>query len=145
MRGGAMTQEQAIERADRAFERLDVNSDDQLDQADREARERAMFAHLDQDGDGAVTFAEFQQARAERREHRQEARAERRHRPRAGLLRLGAMLREADINDDRMVSREDFRATALARFQETDADGDGTLTREERAAARRMARAQRTG
>lgn len=129
MRGGAMTQEQAMERAMRAFARLDANSDGMLDPADRAEHRRAMFARLDADGNGGISLAEFEAAGESRVP---------RERPVGRMVkqRIARMAARADADADGSVSEAEFRAAALARFAAADADGDGTLTREERRAQR---------
>jgi Ca2+-binding EF-hand superfamily protein len=63
--GADMTREQAQERAQAMFARMDANSDGQIDAEDRQARQRARFDQLDSDGDGSISFAEFQSGHAD--------------------------------------------------------------------------------
>jgi len=144
-----LTRAQAQERAVRVFDRIDANKDGQLDQADRAARQRARFDRLDTDSDGAISFEEFSAVREARTEARTQARAEQRNRPGAERRvaraprpgRLAMALRTGD--GDRVISRDEFTSRALARFDRLDADKDGTVTAEERQAARRTLREMR--
>ncbi|WP_137680675.1 EF-hand domain-containing protein [Aurantiacibacter suaedae] len=149
------TRAQAEARATAMFDRLDVNADDQLSPADREAAERKRFDEADTDGNGQLSFAEVtaqrekrQQARTERREQRSERMAARGGeargaRQRAGMRMMrgeggfgGRMLQRADTDGSGAVSRAEFTAAALARFDAADSNGDGTISAEERRAAR---------
>jgi hypothetical protein len=55
-----------------------------------------------------------------------------------------AMLRRADTNGDKAVTREEFDAAMEARFNRADKDGSGTISSEERKAAREAMREQRS-
>jgi Ca2+-binding EF-hand superfamily protein len=114
---GGWTRDQAVERSEAMFDRMDLNDDGVLDGADREARLAARFARLDSDGDGVLTEREWM-AQVERTERR-------------GSRGMAAR-RALDADGDRSVSREEFAAMALARFARADADGDGVVTRAER-------------
>ena len=147
------TRAQAEARASAMFDRLDVNADGQLSGADREAAERKRFDEADTDGNGQLSFAEVtaqrqkrQQARAERREQRAERMAARDGDQRGMARRAGMrMMRgeggpgghmRARADGDGTISRAEFVASALARFDAVDANKDGTITAEERRAAR---------
>jgi len=148
-RGADLTRQQAVERADRLFARLDLDNDgrataEEARQAAQQRRaERAgrMFERLDANRDGSVSRAEFDQARAQRAEQR----AERGRRgPRMGMrglrhggpgMRAGRMFGEQGF-----VTREQMRERALARFDRLDADRDGTVTADERRQAREQMR-----
>lgn len=140
-RGGEPMTRSAIEqRADAAFARLDANGDGKLDSADRTARQKAHFDRLDADSDGAISYAEFTASRETRRAGRAEG-GERMHRRggmhhmnRAGMMR--GMARMADADQDGAVTQAEFRAAALARFDRVDANGDGTISADERQARR---------
>jgi EF hand len=59
---------------------------------------------------------------------------------------IGAwQFKRMDANKDGRVSYDEALAPALARFKNSDTDGDGTLSREERKAARRKFRSERRG
>ena len=104
-----------------------------------------MFERADTDGSGGLSEAEMIAAR----EARQEARGERRgqrgemRRGRGGMHRAMKMLQRADTNNDQVVSRAEFDAAVEARFARVDADGSGTITAEERKAAREAMKQRR--
>jgi hypothetical protein len=119
-------------------------------QARRGERRAQLFARLDANGDGAISRAEFDarpaarveagkrgEARGERRMHRMAHRADRRAHRGAMMARFGARAFEAmDADKDGRVSRAEASAHAVARFDRVDANHDGTITPEERRAAR---------
>ncbi|NNC59144.1 MAG: hypothetical protein HKO05_04030 [Erythrobacter sp.] len=153
---GPMTREAVVERTDARFAKMDANGDGVLNTADREARLAERFARMDADSNGAITQAEFMaaaEARGEMRKERREARAEKRGGDR--MMRRGGrggrhghgmmMMKKADTNQDGQITKAEFQAAALARFDKADADGNGTLTAEERRAAHKAMRAQRRG
>lgn len=147
MRGQDMTRAQAEEMATKAFERADANGDGQINEADRDARQDARFARLDTNGDGVLSKEEFlapQKRRAENRATRGDRDGQRMGRMgRRGMRGAGmdrGMAANADTNGDGTISQSEFTAAALTRFDEADADNDGTVTREERRAARQAMR-----
>ena len=54
------------------------------------------------------------------------------------------MLRRADANGDKIVTKDEFDAVVEARFARFDTDGSGTITAEERAAARAQRQERRS-
>ncbi|MFA9201526.1 MAG: EF-hand domain-containing protein [Cypionkella sp.] len=147
---GDVTRSQAQERAAERFAKMDANGDGVLNAADREARRAAMFDRLDADRNGSISRAEFAAMQAARGERR-EARAERRGGAHAGHRMGGhggkamgrmAMARAADTNGDNAISRAEFTAAALARFDRVDTDRNGAVSQAERQAAREAMRAQ---
>ena len=146
----------SVSRADTAammtkrFDRIDANKDGMIDAAE-------MTAHRDQ------MRERWAERRAERRAEREKVAASageattdaaataRREalakfakaRAEAGKARaeLGFAMRDAD--GDGLVSRDEFAAPALKRFDRADANSDGILTPEERAAMRETRRAKR--
>ncbi|WP_448502336.1 hypothetical protein [Sphingomonas sp.] len=98
-------------------------------------RADAMFDRLDTNRDGIVTAAERQaarEARAERLEARGKAMGKRGER----------MMQRRDANRDGNISREEFRAAAVERFDRIDANRDGRIDETERAAAREQMKAR---
>jgi Ca2+-binding EF-hand superfamily protein len=156
-----MTRAAVEQRADRMFDRLDANHDGKLDQADRNAREKARFDRVDTNHDGQVSYAEFTAARANAEQARkgriaqrgerfgQSARGEHRmahnHFGRGDLRGRGGavgMIRMADADKDGAVTKAEFRTRMLQRFDRLDVNHDGTVTRDEAKAARDNMRRQ---
>lgn len=145
----AMTRAAVDQRAEQTFDRLDANRDGQLDQGDRAERRKARFERVDSDHDGSISYAEFSAmharfdgaaherlaARGDRQAHRPGPRGEHRMAMR-GLVRRAALIRTADADRNGAISRDEFHAAALARFDRLDTDKDGTVTRDEAKAAR---------
>jgi hypothetical protein len=135
------------------FGRMDLNRDGLLSGADRDEARRQAFDRLDADKDGAISPAEFEA----QHEGRRDARAGRGEGPvspgerrfgRRGVHGFGnpGPPRAADTDGDGAVSHAEFASAALARFDRADADGDGTISLEERREARQhMRRHMRRG
>lgn len=154
-----MTREVTATHAATMFARLDVNSDGQLTQADRDARSetrgQARFERLDTNGDDAISRTEFAAHRDQLQERRQAgsgegrrghamARGEGRRGPMHGRMMGGGreMLQTADADSNGAITQAEFTAAMLTRFDTADADKNGTVTREERRAVRQLGRAQ---
>ena len=145
-----VTRDQALARADARFARLDANRDGrvtadearQAGEARRAERQGQMFDRLDANRDGAISREEFGQRQAMRGERR-EGRAMRGGR--RGMHRMGGMQARGArmFGADGVVTREEFRAQALQRFERLDANRDGTITAAERQEARQRLRAER--
>ena len=143
------TRTEALSRAGEAFSRLDINGDGVLSPADRETRIAEDFSKADSDGNGQLSLAEATAAHEARRDNRRERISERREssermgrrggRGMRGMRNLGAIARNADADDNGEISANEFETAALTRFDRADADGDGTITMEERRDARRDA------
>lgn len=150
-----MTRAQVEAKAAERFAKMDANSDGVINAADREARRGQMFDKLDSDNNGSISEAEFNARhaghQAKRGEHAGHAAMEggKRHDMRGhrmggrGMMggRMG-MAKAADTNGDSAISRAEFIAAALKRFDTADADSNGTVTAAERKAAREALRAQ---
>ncbi|MFM9978421.1 MAG: EF-hand domain-containing protein [Sphingomonadaceae bacterium] len=112
-----------------------VSRDEMRAYAETASKERraAMFTAMDADNNGSVSRAEFDTHGDQRMAMRGQGKRERR-------MAMYAMKRFADA-DGRIVIA-DAVSKALARFDAADANKDGTLTPEERRAAREAMRAK---
>ncbi|MGE3689982.1 MAG: EF-hand domain-containing protein [Novosphingobium sp.] len=154
---GPVTRAEAQTRANAMFDRLDANKDGKLDATDREARRTArrtaMFDQLDANKDGQVSRDEFTNFRMERGMGRRGegmggpgmgGHGKGHHRMGhhgMGHHGMGGMMQGmADTNKDGAVSKDEFMAAHTAHFDRMDADHDGTVTVEERQAARQAMR-----
>lgn len=139
------------------FAKVDTDGDGELSPAEmKAAREARMekraermedrrarrFERLDSDNSGGVSEAELRAAREARAERRAEHGAEPGERRRQMQKMRGArqmharhMLRMADANNDRVVSRAEFDAMVDSHFAKVDTDGSGAITAAERKAA----------
>ena len=140
-----ITRAQAQEQAGKMFDRMDANKDGKLDAADREARQKARFDRLDTNKDGSISREEFA-ARPDRTRAApdgQKAEGKRfggRHHggwQRGGHGGMGMMKQGAGP-----VTKADFVAAHLARFDAADTDRNGVLTAQERQAQREKMRAE---
>ena len=142
------------------FVRLDANRDGFLTQAEVQAQRQAVrgerreargqrrsriFARLDANRDGELSREEFQKRRqgaqrgdrAERREARQERRSERRgERGQGGAGLCARHILQADANNDGRVSLAEVNRGALQLFDRIDSNRDGSVSADERRAAR---------
>lgn len=108
----------------------------------RDRQDRA-FAMMDADKNGQISRAEFDSVRERRAEMRGKHDGEgKRHgwRHRRGGAMMGGMFARGD-NDGR-VTLDEVLSRSLARFDAADTDRNGTLTPEERRAAREKIRAE---
>ena len=96
----------------------------------REERRGDMFDKLDTDKNGSISRDEFAKA-GEMRDRRMAMRGHMMRRAMGDRMR-GRMLENADADNDGRISLQEMQAKALARFDEMDANRDGTVTREER-------------
>ena len=132
------TRDAVTERTDAMFARMDANGDGVVSDADKAARMAQRFAKMDTNGDGMLSQAEFTAAH----EARGEAGAKRMGK-RGG--RGGQMIERADSNGDGQVTKAELQTAALARFDQADANRDGTISADERQAARQAMRGERRG
>lgn len=110
----------------------------------REDRREAQFARLDADKNGSISRAEFLAQGDARGERRGRAAGRRAMRP-AMMARFGGrMFDVADADRDQRVSQAEAVAVAVKAFERADANRDGRVTREERRAAVRAFRTQRS-
>ena len=102
-----------------------------------------MFERADTDGSGGLSEAEMRAAHDVRRAKMKDRGGREARHGRRGPSRGMAMLRRADANGDKIVTRAEFDAAAEARFNRADTDGSGVVTAEERQAAREARKANR--
>jgi hypothetical protein len=153
-----VTRAEAETRARDAFAKLDLNRDGKIDKADREAKMAEHFKKMDSDGNGSISQAEFM-ASHERKpgggmgmDHKmgqdmgapgKEMRGgmhEGMRGGKRGAMMGFVMLRMADTNKDGAVSRDEFVASSLARFDKADTNKDAKVSPEERKAAMKAMR-----
>ena len=142
--GATVTRAEAQAKAAQMFDRLDANHDGKLDMADRDAHKAAIFDKIDTNHDGQISKAEFMAFKPMEMGEHGPGRAMGDHE--MGDHRIGhgmgggrmamMMLRNADANHDGAVSRDEFIAAALSRFDQADTNHDGKVTPEERKTAR---------
>lgn len=149
---GVLTRVEAQTAATQMFAKMDANGDGKLDATDRAAKRAEMqgkrFASLDANSDGSISKAEWDQHGADRAAKRTEKHADageagkgkrghgmRGHHGKRGGHGMGMMMK-ADANGDKAISQAEFQTAALARFDAADANKDGQVTAEERAAQR---------
>ena len=149
---GTLTRAEAQAHATEMFARMDVNKDGKLDASDRSAKradmQAKMFERLDANKDGNISKAEWDQHSADRVAKRAEKRADagdgkrgmRGHHGKRGGH--GMMMARADTDGDKVISQAEFQTAALARFDAADANRDGQVTAEERAAQRQAWKAK---
>ena len=163
-RGADVTREQALARADARFARLDADRNGSITRqemragrqslrAERQARRQARIAQVP--AERRARIAERMEQRTARLEQRTQRRAERRARMQAMSPEQRAQMRaqrQAQRGERRgmfagggTVSREQFRARALQRFQRLDANRDGRVTVAERREVRQQLRQERRG
>jgi len=148
-RNVTLTRAEAQAHATEKFAKLDVNKDGKLDASDRAAKrsemQAKMFERLDANNDGSISKAEWDQHSADRTAKRGEKRADagtqggpRGHHGKRGGHggHGGMMMARADTNGDKAITQAEFQTAALARFDAADANKDGRVTPEERAAQR---------
>lgn len=131
----------------------DLDKDGQLTKAELTTHLDQRFKAIDANGNGQLEMAEMQTARqdrqakrAERREARSGETAGKRSAENRGEHRgakRGGQRGQIDANDDGVISREEFGARALKRFDRADANSDGVVTQEERSAMREARKARR--
>ena len=129
--------------------RADIDKNGQLTKAELTAHLDQRFKAIDTNGNDQIETAEMQAAKQERqakRAERREARSGETAGKRSGEHRGGKQAGkrgQIDANGDGIISRDEFGARALNRFDRADANGDGVVTQEERAAMKEARKARR--
>ena len=96
----------AADKADRAFERMDANSDGVISQSEYDESRAQRFARWDRDDDGSVTKEEAQR-------------------------KVNRRFDRIDANGDGVIQESEFIAVGQERFSKMDGDGNGQITNEE--------------
>ena len=117
--------------------RQDANRDGVATRAEAIAQADARFAQMDTDHDGRVTAGEMRAYRTAMHDRMIASGRDVPVPPPAGAEHDG-MGRRMDPNGDGSVTREEFEARALKRFDRMDANHDGTIDATERANAAEM-------
>lgn len=136
---GDITRAQAQEMAEQRFDRMDTNKDGVLNAADREARKAERFDRMDANKDGMISRDEFNAAHTSRTT---DDRAEKGDRMRHRTSWRGRGMHKGMAGQGGDVTKADFVAASLARFDQADANKDGILTADERKAAMQAKRAE---
>lgn len=133
--------------------RADIDKNGQLTKAELTAHLDQRFKAMDTNGNDQIETAEMQAAKQERqakRAERREARSGEAIGKRAGEHRgenrggkQAGKRGQIDANGDGIITRDEFGARALKRFDRADANGDGVVTQEERAAMKEARKARR--
>jgi hypothetical protein len=154
-KNATITRAQAQAKASAMFDRLDLNHDGKLDQADRDLGIQQRFDCIDTNHDGQISREEFAAAQT-----RGPAGPGRGHGAAGqsgaggkcgpggwgargkghGPMGQGGMMRMADANHDGVITKDEFVSAALKRFDAADTNHDGKLTPQERQAARQAMR-----
>lgn len=117
--------------------RQDANRDGVITRTEAIAQADARFAQMDTDRDGRVTAGEMRAYRTAMHD-RMVASGRDVPVPPPGGRKHDGMGRRMDPNGDGSVTREEFEARALKRFDRMDANHDGTIDATERANAAEM-------
>ena len=119
------------------FDKMDVNHDGKLDQADRAAHEGQMFDRADTNHDGALSRDEVAAAHQAGPGGNGAGPEAKHHGKRGGGHGGGMMMMHmADANKDGAVSRDEFAAAQAKHFDMMDTNHDGQVDQAERKAAR---------
>jgi Ca2+-binding EF-hand superfamily protein len=133
------------------FENLDTNKDGAVSHAEMMAKTKSDFAEFDKNNDGVILFDELpkemplregQERFMKKIKERHEKKAENGKRRGMGRMspeemenkmrptRIKFMAR-LDTNGDERLDVDEFSKRSIRRFKKADANGDGTVTREE--------------
>lgn len=145
-----------IAMANQRFDRIDINQDGMIDAAEMAAHREQMKERMKERrakriaareaASDAASDAASEASTDEGAKTSWRTRKGKRGGGWAGKQRgeRGDWFARLDTDGDGMISRDEFIAPALKRFDRADADGDGIVTPEERAAAREARRAKRS-
>lgn len=143
----SVTRADTLAMVNARFDRIDADKDGMISAAEMAAHRETMQERRAQrmaaraaarNSEGTAATDAATAARREALEKFAKARAE----ARKARGELGFAMRDADGNG--LITREEFAAPALKRFDRADANSDGVITPEERAAMREARRARRS-
>lgn len=147
---GSISKAEVTAMATAHFAKMDANNDGQIDAADREAKHKAHFAAMDTDKNGSISETEFAAAHAARMEKRGEPgegpmgmeghrKGHGGHDGHRGGHKGGGMmmLKMADANGDKAITKAEMNAAIDAHFTKADTDKDGKISSAEHDAARK--------
>ena len=103
------------------FKALDTDGDGKISQAEFDAAKADRFAKADADGDGKVTADEMKQAFERKHEERMKKHE----------ARMEEHFKALDTDGDGAVSEAEMQAHHVQMFSKLDADGDGFVSEEE--------------
>ena len=132
---GAVSRAELISHSAQMFAKMDANNDGKLDETDQKARHAARrtrrFDKLDANSNGQIDRAEFMS-------FERDGKRDGKHHRMGGRSGHGGkkLMEQADTNKDGSISKAEFTAGAVSRFDKMDADKDGSISKEERQAAR---------
>ena len=138
--GGDETRAQAQTRAEHLFDRLDLNHDGKLDEADRRLRIMQHFDQIETNHDGMISRDEFLAAHMHHGmgEGAMEMGEPGEHHRGMHMARMWMIMQQADPDHTGVITRDAFVHAALALFDRADTNHDGVLTPQERRAAMRQ-------
>lgn len=129
-----LSRDEFVKRGDAEFAAMDANKDGMVDEAEvtkfgqnttltrATAQNKALFAKLDADKNGAISATEFAALV-----------------PKNIRVNARPMINELDSNKDGKVSAAEFRAGRTAQFTKADSNKDGMISQEEAKAGRKAA------
>jgi Ca2+-binding EF-hand superfamily protein len=115
---GEVSLEEMTLKTTEKFQKLDKDRNGTVSIEEMSVRQKEFFTKLDTDGSGTISQDEAKAFRKMKREMRQERRAER-------------LMERFDTNKDGKISREEYQAIAMERFDAADTKNAGFLTIEE--------------
>ncbi len=106
------------------LERYDGDKDGKISLVEYETGRQSMFSRIDADGNGALSFAELDDAAA-----KADGRMAQMMQSRIAAIKAG------DTNGDQSISADEYKAVVDAEFAKLDANSDGFVTADELQAA----------
>lgn len=143
-----MARADVMAKADERFAKIDANNDGVIDAAEMAAHREKMRAAR---AERLASMSEEDKAKMQAKMQERRGMMKQRWAKRGGAADgartargKGGWQAKLDANGDGLISREEFAAPMLRRFDRMDANNDGIVTPEERAAARAARKAARS-